>query len=122
MAKKKKIVAEEKQESYDFIPKDFDEREFILKDLFGTKILFVATLLAVVVGILAAVIYQSNPDLWYLGMLIAFVVAIGMKKILRVILGFKMDIMDQKSMLGHYLIFLILALGICVVGINAPFM
>ncbi|MDR0887728.1 MAG: hypothetical protein LBM39_00875 [Candidatus Methanoplasma sp.] len=120
MAKKKRRIVEEAPEEYEFTPEEFDEREFIHKDIYGTRVLFVVTILAVVVGIVAAVIYHINPDIWYLGMLISFGTVIGMKKLF-LKLGFRVDLLEMKTMLGNYLLFLMLALGVCIVAINPPF-
>jgi len=121
MAKKKRRIVEEAPEEYEFTPEKFDEREFILKDIYGTKVLFVVTAMAIIVGIIAAVIYSVNADIWYLGMILSFLTVIGMKKIL-MMLGFRVDLLEMKTMLGNYLLFLMLALGICIVVINAPFL
>lgn len=120
MAKKKRRITEEAEEEYEFTPVEFDEREFILKDIYGTKVLFVITILSIVVGLVAALIYSFDTGLWWVGMLISFMTVICMKKLL-LTLGLRVDLLETKSMLGNYLIFLTLALGVCIVFINAPF-
>jgi len=122
MAKKKRRIVEEAPEEYEFTPAQFDEREFILKDIYGTKVLFVVTALAAIVGVVAALIYSiSDGAYWYGGMILSFATVLGMKKLLMV-LGFRVDLLEMKTMLGNYLLFLMLALGVCIVTINAPFM
>lgn len=124
MAKKKRRVSEGVElieDEYEFTPEEFDEREFILKDIYGTKVLFIVTIMAFIVGILAALIYSWDSSYWFLGMLLSFGTVLSMKKILMAV-GLRVDLLDSKSMVGNYLIFLIFALGICIVFINAPFM
>lgn len=120
MAKKKRRITEEKAEEYVFTPKDFDEREFILKDMYGTKVLVIVTILAFIVGIIGAVLCNINSDYWMIATAISFIMVIVMKKFL-VLIGIRADMIETKTMLGNYLMFLMLALGICIVGINAPF-
>jgi len=121
MAKKKRRIVEEKPEEYEFTPEEFDEREFILKDMYGTRVLFVVTGLGLIVGIIAALIYAANPAYWYGGMILSFLTVLGMKKLLMTI-GFRVDLLEMKTMLGNYLLFMMLALGVCIVAINAPFL
>ncbi|MDR3205901.1 MAG: hypothetical protein LBT41_02215 [Candidatus Methanoplasma sp.] len=121
MAKKKRRLVEEPAEEYEFVPAEFNEREFILKDLYGTKILLLVTVLAIIVGIVAAVIYGSDSSLWYAGMIISFATVATMDKIL-IKAGLRVDMLDMKTRLGNYLLFLMLALGVCIVFINAPFL
>ncbi len=124
MAKKKRRVSEGVElieDEYEFTPEEFDEREFILKDIYGTKVLFIITIMAFIVGILAALIYSWDSTYWFLGMLLSFGTVLSMKKILMAV-GLRVDLLESKSMIGNYLIFLIFALGICIVFINAPFL
>lgn len=121
MAKKKRRITEKKEEEYEFIPSEFDEREFILKDIYGTKVLFVITILAVIVGIIGAVLCMVSSDYgWMIATAIAFVMVLVMKKLLT-LLKFHVEMLETKTMLANYLLFLMLALGICIVGVNAPF-
>ncbi len=120
MAKKKRRIVEQPEEEYEFTPTEFNEREFILKDLYMTKVFAVVMVLAVIVGIVAAVIYNHSPDFWYLGMILSFAVAALLKKILE-LFKFRVEMLEMKSMLGNYLLFLVLALGICILFVNAPF-
>jgi len=122
MAKKKRRITEESEEQYEFVPEEFDEREFILKDIYGTKVLFVVTVLAVIVGLIAALIcaYVDASWAWMVATLISFATVLGMKKLLMV-MGFRVDLLETKTMIGNYLMFLCLALGCCIVFMNAPF-
>jgi len=122
MAKKKRRIIEKKEEEYEFVPSEFDEREFILKDIYGTKVLFVITGLAALVGIIGAICYLfiSHDIAWVPPTALAFLMVLGMKKLL-MILGYRVDLLETKTLLMDYLLFLMLALGICILLINAPF-
>ncbi len=120
MAKKKRRIVEEPEEEYSFTPTEFNEREFILKDLYMTKVFMVVAVLAIVVGIVGGIICNANMDLWWLATIISFAVCALLTKILGA-LKFRVDMLETKSMLGNYLLFLMLALGICILLINKPF-
>lgn len=121
MAKKKRRLVEEPQEEYEFTPTEFNEREFILKDIYMTKVFIVVAVLAIVVGIIGAAICHVNQDYgWIIATVISFVVCGLLTKILGA-LRFRVDMLETKSMLGNYLLFLMLALGICILFINPPF-
>ncbi len=119
MAKKKRRIVEEPQEEYEFTPTEFNEREFILKDIYMTKVFMVVTVFAIVVGIIGAIIC-NHTGMWWLATIISFAVCAGLTKILG-LLKFRVDMLETKSMLGNYLLFLMLALGICILFSNEPF-
>ncbi len=119
MAKKKRRIVEEPQEEYEFTPTEFNEREFILKDIYMTKVFTVVAVLAIIVGIIGGIIC-NHTGWWWLATIISFAVCIALTKILGLV-GFRVDMLETKSMLGNYLLFLMLALGICVLLINEPF-
>lgn len=122
MAKKKRRVQAKPEEEYEFVPPEFDEKEFILKDLYGTKVLLVVTALAVIVGIVSAIIYDIDHDgyLYLIGIVLMFLVVLGMKEFLK-LLKFDPDLLESKSMIGNYVLFLLLSLGVWIVLINPPF-
>ena len=121
MAKKKRRVAEEKEEEYEFKPAEFDEREFILKDIYGTKVLFVITGLAIVTGIVGALFCIMSKDYgWVAATALGFLIVLVMKKLL-LIMKFRVDLLDNKTMLMNYFLFLSLSLGIGIMLINVPF-
>lgn len=119
MAKKKRRIVEEPQEEYEFTPTEFNEREFILKDIYMTKVFMVVTVFAIVVGIIGAIIC-NHTGMWWLATIISFAVCAALTKILG-LLRFRVDMLETKSMLGNYLLFLMLALGICILFSNEPF-
>ncbi|MCL1984052.1 MAG: hypothetical protein FWG58_01480 [Methanomassiliicoccaceae archaeon] len=120
MAKKRRRESNEPEETYEFVPPEFDEKEFLLKDLYGTKVLIVVTALAVVVGILAACLHKALPDYWWIGMLLMILALLAMKQLL-ILLKFRADLLEQKTMIGNYMLFFFLSLGIWIILLNAPF-
>ena len=118
MAKKKRRIEKVVEEEYEFTPPEFDEKEFILKDIYGSRVLFAVTILAIVIGLLASCI--SKVWSWYGGLLLIIVVIVGMKPFLK-ILKFDVGLLEQKSMLGNYVLFFLLSLGVWILLINPPF-
>ena len=61
MAKKKRRIIEEPEEEYEFTPTEFNEREFILKETYSSRIFFLSMGMAVVIGIIGAIIIKVAP-------------------------------------------------------------
>ena len=122
MAKKKRRITEEPVEEYEFRATEFDEREFIYKDIHGTKVLAVITVIAIAVGIFAAGLISviGASWAWALATLLSFVVCYLLKKILMAV-GFRPDLLEFKTLLGSYFLYLCLALGVCIIFVNPPF-
>lgn len=122
MAKKKRRIVEEPEEEYEFTPTEFNEREFILKDIYGSKVFGVAMALGLLVGILGAIIINAMDSSygWVIATVISFVVCGLMTRVLKA-LKFRPEMLESKSMIGNYLLFLVLALGVCILGVNLPF-
>ena len=73
MAKKKRRITEKPEEEYEFTPTEFNEREFILKDIYMTKIFLVVMVLAIITGIIgAAVTFNVGNHGWIIATLISF--------------------------------------------------
>ena len=123
MAKKRRIIEKEAQEEYEFVPPEFDEEEFIRKDLYGTKVLLVVACFSIVIGILCSCLQlMFTPDktgLW-LGLLLLFLGIVAIKPLLR-LLRFDPELLERKSMVGNYILYLLLGLGIWILMINPPF-
>ncbi|MCL2711745.1 MAG: hypothetical protein FWD37_00505 [Methanomassiliicoccaceae archaeon] len=117
MAKKRRRDSGEPEETYEFVPPEFDEKEFLLKDLYGTKVLLVAALLAVVVGIVSACIQLTAEDFWWIGLILMVLVLIGFKQLLTM-LKFRADLLDQKILIGNYILFFFLSLGTWILVLN----
>ena len=130
MAKKRKIVAKSKEPEYEFVPPDFDEREFILKDIYGTKVTLAVVAIAIAVGIICGFIDKSmeQDTALYIGLFLMFGVMFLLKKILKLIrldpdllsAGSQSTGSSTKSMVGNYFVYLFLCLAIWIVFINPP--
>ncbi|HKM14112.1 MAG TPA: hypothetical protein VJY42_04280 [Candidatus Methanomethylophilaceae archaeon] len=120
MAKKKRRIKEEPKETYEFTPAEFDEREFILKELFNTKLFFVAITLAILSGMVWAFVFTLGEHTWIIGLLFCILIMAGMKKIIG-LLGIKVEMIQGKAMIANYIMFFLLATGIAILLINAPF-
>ena len=121
MAKKKRRIVEQREEEYEFTPTEFNEREFILKDVYMSKIFFVTMGLAVIVGVIGGVLCNLIDEYgWIIATIVSFVVCALLSRILA-LFRFRMDMIEARSMAGNYLMFLTLALGICTLLINEPF-
>lgn len=124
MAKKKRRIKEEPKETYEFTPTDFNEREFILKELFDTKIFFVVIALGLVSGILWALFYRLEAlgsYSWIIGFIIVVLILAGLKNILA-FFKVRVEMIQSKTMIGNYVMYLLLATGVAILLINAPFM
>lgn len=127
MAKKRRIIQKEPEEEYEFVPPEFNEKEFILKDIYGTKILLVVAALAIIVGILCACLQRfalannlSSTTACIIGLVLLFLGTFVLKKLVA-LFRFKVDMIEGKSWLGNYILFLLLGLGVWILMINAPF-
>lgn len=121
MAQKKKKEPqksqEKKEEKFEWTPPDFDERDFLTKDMKGTKVLLVTALFSFIAGVVAFLFTDTS---WILGM----AVIIGMIVALRYIYPiFKIDVkaIEKKSWAGNIAMCFLLALGIWIVLMNPPF-
>ena len=121
MAKKKRRIREEPKETYEFAPTEFDEREFILKELFETRVFFIVIFFGILAGIQWAVFYHLGNYLWIVGLLVCVLIVAKMRDILS-LLGIRMEMMMGKSMVGNYVMFMLLATGVSILLINAPFL
>ena len=123
MAKKRRLIKEEPEEEYQFTPTDFDEREFLLKGIYSTKVLLLGIILAIVVGIVTArisIAMGMDVTAAVVDTLLVFFVCAIMKKLF-VAMHIRADLLETKTMLGVYFIYLCLALGVCILFVNAPF-
>ncbi|MCG7844538.1 MAG: hypothetical protein MIO90_03810 [Methanomassiliicoccales archaeon] len=116
MAQKKKKEPEVKEE-YNFIPPDFNEREFLEKDITITKTVLVTALLALGFGVVA---YFTTNISYAIGVLLIFGGAIGLKYIFN-LLPWDISAVEKKSWLGNGAMFFFLALGIWILLLNPPF-
>lgn len=119
MAKKRRIVEKAPEEEYEFVPPEFDEKEFILKDFYGTKVVLVVAVIAVVFGIICAVIQKALNNFW-LALAVLFVGAFVQKPLLK-LCKFDPELLESKTMVGNIFLYLLFGLGIWILGVNPPF-
>ena len=123
MAKKRRIIEKKAQEEeYEFVPPEFDEEEFIRKDLYGTKVLLIVALYATIIGVLCSCLQKAFADKigLYLGLLLLFLGIAAIKPLLKLV-RFDPDLLERKSMVGNTILYLFLGLGIWILFINPPF-
>jgi hypothetical protein len=116
MAQKKKKEPEVK-EDYNFVPPDFNEREFLVKDINVTKTVLLSALLAVVFGVVA---YFTTSISFAIGLLLIIGGAIALKYIFN-LMPWDFSTVENKSWLGNGAMFFFLALGIWILLLNPPF-
>ena len=116
MAKKKR--KEEKVEDYQWVPPEFDEKAFLLKDIVGTKALMLTALIAVAFGVGSALVGLVGGVL--IALLVYIIGAVILNYVLRYLKVSTSDI-DKKTMIGNLLLYLLLALGVWILVINEPF-
>ena len=122
MAKKRRIIEKKAQEEdYEFTPPEFDEEEFIRKDLYGTKIIFVVAAFAIIIGILCSCVQKAFTDagLW-LGLALMFLGVAAINPLLK-LLRFDPDLLERRTKVGNSLFYLLLTLGIWILLVNPPF-
>jgi hypothetical protein len=117
MAKKKRKEEEKQEEKYEWTPPDFDEKGFLEKDMRGTKALFIASLLGLVLGIIAYLVTGFSP---YLGIVVVFGGALMLRFLFPL---FKMEFasLEKKTLAGNYILLIFLALGVWIILLNPPF-
>ncbi len=119
MAKKKRRSSKKKEEEedYEFVPPEFDEREFLEKDMFTTKVLGLVVVLAIVLGIFA--FFLTDIIGVAAGALLLFVSIGALGTILQI---FKVSVADieKKTMIGNYLTFIFLFLAVWIICMNPP--
>ena len=118
MARKKRKG--EKEETYEWVPPEFDEKAFLEKDIVSTKTMMISALLAVVFGVLAFGVGSLLGDLSTAALLVIFAGAAGLKYFYRLFRLESVDI-DKKLLVGNIAMFVLLALGIWIMLMNEPF-
>jgi hypothetical protein len=108
---------EKKEEKFEWTPPDFDERDFLTKDMKGTKVLLVTALFSFIAGIVAFLLTDTS---WFLGMAVIIGTIIALRYIYPI---FKIDVkaIEKKAWAGNIAMCFLLALGIWIVLMNPPF-
>ncbi len=114
MAKKKKV-----EEEPEFVPPEFDEKEFIRKDLADSKIVIITTIFGIIVGAAAAAatIYVSS----ILGFLIIVAMTYGLFKLLFRALKVDISAYQRKDYLYKGGTYFITAVALWILLLNPPF-
>ena len=121
MAKKRRIIEKKAQEEYEFVPPEFDEEEFIRKDLYGTRVLFVVVAFSAIIGILCSCVQKAFTDAGLiLALLLLFLGVAAIKPLLKLV-RFDPDLLERKTMVGNYILYLLLGLGVWILLLNPPF-
>jgi hypothetical protein len=117
MAQKKRKEEEKKESQYEFVPPDFDEKDFLEKDIRATKITLLSFAWGLIFGIAAGV---TNPISPFIGLLLLFVGIYLLKFFYQL---FKIDVkeIDKKGWLGNIAMFFFLFLGTWIMLLNPPF-
>lgn len=118
MAKKRKKV--ETEETYEWVPPEFNEKEFLEKDLRSTKSLMVTAALAILFGILAFGLGTLLGGLQLAAILVLFAGAAALRNIYP-FLGIKESDVDKKILAGNIALFIMLSLGVWIMLMNEPF-
>lgn len=120
MAKKRRKG--EKEDTYEWVPPEFDEKAFLEKDIVITKAMMLTAGLAIVFGALAFLVGAAVSNI--LGFLVyvvgAYVVMKGLPK-LRILQFAKKEDSDRNSMLGNIALYMLLSLGVWILLMNPPF-
>lgn len=116
MAQKKRKEPEVKEE-YTFTPPDFNEREFLEKDITVTKTVLLSALLAAIFGVVA---YFTTGVSFVIGLLLIVIGAVALKYIFQ-FLPLNLGSVENKTWLGNSVMFFFLALGIWILLLNPPF-
>jgi hypothetical protein len=116
MARKKRKV--EKKEEFEWIPPEFDEKTFLKKDIEATRALIVTVIMCVVFAVIGYLVGVAVH--FALGFVVVFV-GIYLLRFVLPLARVNMDNIEKKSMLGNYLLFFFLFLGLWVLFMNPPF-
>ncbi|MBN1677015.1 MAG: hypothetical protein JW880_00605 [Candidatus Thermoplasmatota archaeon] len=118
MAKKRKKTKAEKEE-YEFRPPDFDEKEFLKKEMKDTKTLIWTVLYAVLFGIIAGLLMLASEDLLGVAFMVGIAGIVSLKYFYPLI---KVDItsFQKKNWLGNIATFFFTFLAIWVLLLNVP--
>ncbi|MDD1770269.1 MAG: hypothetical protein LUO79_04200 [Methanomassiliicoccales archaeon] len=116
MAKKRR-KEEVEAEKYEWKPPDFDEKSFLKTDIKGTKVLIVAVVLGLTLGVVA---YALTGVSAIIGALILLIGAVLLKKLLPL---FRVNIEGVKNttIAGNAVMLFFMGLMIWIVLLNPPF-
>jgi len=117
MARKKRKV-EEKEEEYEWVPPEFDEKAFLEKDIKGTRALIITVISCVIFTIIGY--FVGTAVHWALGFVVVLV-GIFLLRYIYPLSGVNREALDTKTMIGNYALFFLLFLGLWILFMNPPF-
>ncbi len=120
MAKKRKKGKEKEEEEYEFIPPEFDEKEFIGKELRDSKAVIITVVYAILLGVVAGVISALNRS--FVGL--AFIVVIAGILTLKLVyefMGIDTKNFQRRNWAGNIGTFFFTFLAIWILLMNTPF-
>ncbi len=120
MAKKRRKSDKEPEEEYEFKPPEFDEKEFIERELRDTRIVVVTVVYAIALGVVAGLLCMSNRNL--IGPAFLVVLA-GMFSLPWVYRAARIDLkaFQKRNWLGNIGTFFFTFLAIWILLLNPPF-
>ena len=119
MAKKRKKEKVKKEEEYEFRPPEFDEKEFIEKELRDTRTVLLTVGYAALFGILATVIAHLSNSLIGISFLLVFVGIYSLKYFYPIV-RVKTSEFQKKNWAGNVAWFFLTFLAVWVLTFNYP--
>jgi hypothetical protein len=119
MAKKRKKDKAKKEEEYEFKPPEFDEKEFIRKELRDTRTVLITVGYAALFGSIATVIAHISSSLVGVSFLLVFLGIFSLKN-LYPLLGIKTEDFQKKNWAGNVAWFFLTFLAVWVLTFNYP--
>ncbi|MGB2826399.1 MAG: hypothetical protein WBC49_07185 [Thermoplasmata archaeon] len=119
MAKKRKKDKAKKEEEYEFRPPEFDEKEFIKKELRDTKTVLITVGYAAFFGVLATALAHISNNLIGLSFLLVFVGLYSLKYFYP-FLKIKTEDFQKKNWAGNVAWFFLTFLAVWILTFNFP--
>lgn len=120
MAKKRKKGKEKEEEEYEFIPPEFDEKEFIKKELRDSKAVLVTVIYAILLGVVAGVISSFGRSFVGIAFLVAIAGIVSLKPTYE-FLGIETKAFQKRNWAGNIGTFFFTFLAIWILLMNTPF-
>ena len=117
MARKRR--KEEVEEEYVWKAPEFNEKQFLEKDILGTKSLMVTALGAIIFGIICWAIGSTVSEA--LGFLLMIIGGIVAHYVLLSVFNVDRTILEKKTVAGNVILYIFLTLGIWIMLLNPPF-
>lgn len=120
MAKKRRKDKEKEEEEYEFKPPEFDEREFLLKEIFDTRVVIFTVLFGVAFGVAAGIITIADNALAGVALILVLIGMVALRWLYPLV---KIDTSKflKRNWVGNIGTFFFTFLAIWVLLINQPF-